>query len=70
MPAATERFRSTDIGGNYAEIARALGGYGERITAPGDIAPALRRGIEKTQEGTPVMLEFITEQATDLSYER
>src|SRR6266481_6111916 len=34
MPAATERFRSTDIGGNYADLARALGGYGERITEP------------------------------------
>jgi acetolactate synthase-1/2/3 large subunit len=70
MPAATERFRSTDIGGNYADLARALGGYGERVTAPRDIVPALRRGIEKTQQGIPAMLEFITEQAVDLSLGR
>ncbi len=67
MPAATERFRSTDIGGNYADLAQALGGYGERITQPADIVPALRRGIAKTQEGMPAMLEFITERAVDLS---
>jgi len=67
MPAATERFRSTDIGGNYADLARALGGYGERITEPADIVPALRRGIQKTRDGIPVILEFITERAVDLS---
>ena len=67
MPAATERFRSTDIGGNYADLARALGGYGERITEPADIVPALRRGIQNTRDGIPVILEFITERAVDLS---
>jgi acetolactate synthase-1/2/3 large subunit len=67
MPAATERFRSTDIGGNYADLARALGGYGERVTQPADIVPALRRGIARTREGMPAMLEFITERAVDLS---
>jgi glyoxylate carboligase len=37
------------------------------VTQPADIVPALRRGIHKTQEGIPVMLEFITERAVDLS---
>ena len=60
MPTSTQKFRSTDISGNYADLARALGGYGERVTEPGDIVPALKRGIEKTKNGTPVLLEFIT----------
>ncbi len=67
MQASTEKFRSTDISGNYAELARALGGYGERITAPGEIVPAFRRGIAKTKEGTPVLLEFITKKETKVS---
>jgi hypothetical protein len=29
---STERYRSTDISGDYAALAAALGGYGERIT--------------------------------------
>ncbi|MDP4595256.1 MAG: thiamine pyrophosphate-dependent enzyme, partial [Beijerinckiaceae bacterium] len=57
---STQAYRSTDISGNYADFAKALGGYGERIENPGDIAAALKRGIEKTREGTPVLLEFIT----------
>jgi acetolactate synthase-1/2/3 large subunit len=62
MPYSTQAYRSTDISGHYADLARALGGYGERVTEPGDVMPAIRRGIEKTQAGTPVLLEFITSQ--------
>jgi len=67
MPVATERFRSTDISGNYADFARALGGYGERITSPGEIIPAIRRGIAATEVGQPALLEFITAQETRAS---
>jgi acetolactate synthase-1/2/3 large subunit len=60
MRMATEKYRSTDISGNYSEMAKAFGGYGERITQPSEIVPAIRRGIRKTQEGIPVLLEFLT----------
>ena len=53
MPVATEKYRSTDISGHYANFAQAFGGYGERVTEPEQIVPAIRRGIEKTREGTP-----------------
>jgi len=32
-----------------------------------EIVPAIRRGMRKTQEGTPALLEFITAQETALS---
>jgi acetolactate synthase I/II/III large subunit len=67
MKVATEKYRSTDISGNYTDFARALGGYAERITEPDAIVPAIKRGIEKTRDGTPVLLEFITEKAVDVS---
>jgi acetolactate synthase-1/2/3 large subunit len=67
MPVATERYRSTDISGDYAAFARALGGYGERVTEPGEVVPAIRRAIKKTEEGMPALLEFITEKAVDFS---
>jgi thiamine pyrophosphate-dependent acetolactate synthase large subunit-like protein len=60
MPIATEKYRSTDISGNYADMAKAFGGYGERVTQPNEIVPAIRRAIKMTQEGTPALLEFIT----------
>ena len=67
MATATQKYRSTDISGNYAEFAKALGGWGERVTAPGDIVPAIKRAVAKTREGTPALLEFITEKAVDFS---
>jgi len=67
MKVATEKYRSTDISGNYADFARALGGWGERVTEPGAIVPAIKRAIAKTREGTPALLEFITEKAVDFS---
>ena len=67
MAYSTEKYRSTDISGNYAEFANALGGYGERITDPAEIIPAVKRGIEKNREGIPVLLEFITQKETDIS---
>ncbi len=60
MGVSTEKYRATDISGNYADFAKALGGYGERVTEPSEIVPAIRRGIEQTRNGVPVLLEFIT----------
>src|SRR5438034_653294 len=67
MPISTEKYRSTDISGDYAAMARAFGGYGERITRPEDIVPAIQRGIAKTRDGIPVLLEFITSKETEVS---
>jgi thiamine pyrophosphate-dependent acetolactate synthase large subunit-like protein len=60
MQVSTDRYRSTDISGDYAAMARAFGGYGERITEPKEIIPAIRRGIEQIERQTPALLEFIT----------
>ena len=67
MPISTEKYRSTDISGDYAAMARAFGGYGERVTDPAEIVPAIKRGIEQTKEGKPALLEFITQKETAIS---
>jgi acetolactate synthase-1/2/3 large subunit len=67
MPVSTERYRATDISGDYAAMARAFGAYGERITDPADIIPAIQRGIEQTRQGNPALLEFITSKEVDVS---
>jgi acetolactate synthase-1/2/3 large subunit len=67
MPVSTEKYRSTDISGDYAAMARAFGGYGERVTDPAEIIPAILRGIEQTKNGVPALLEFITAKETEVS---
>ena len=67
MPVSTEKYRSTDISGHYADMAKAFGGYGERVESPEDIVPAIKRGIRKTEEGVPALLEFITAKEIEFS---
>src|SRR5215475_7189863 len=67
MPISTKKYRSTDISGDYAAMARAFGGYGERVTDPGEIVPAIHRGMKETQQGKPALLEFITQKETVIS---
>jgi len=62
MAVSREKYHSTDISGNYADWAKALGGYSERVTDPAQVTHALLNGIAATKEGKPVLLEFITTQ--------
>jgi acetolactate synthase-1/2/3 large subunit len=69
MPVSQAKYGSTDISGNYADMARSFGCYGERITDPGDIVAALKRGIAATEQGQPALLEFITDKEITVSRE-
>jgi thiamine pyrophosphate-dependent acetolactate synthase large subunit-like protein len=70
MPVSTEKYRATDISGNYSKMAEAFGGYGERVTEPDEIVPAIRRGIEQAKKGVPALLEFITAKEITISKQR
>ena len=67
MQVATEKYRSTDISGNYAQMAEAFGGYGERVEDSSQVVDALRRGIEATERGQAALIEFITEKELAVS---
>jgi acetolactate synthase-1/2/3 large subunit len=67
MKVSTEKYGATNISGDYAAMARAFGGYGERVTEPDQIVPAIKRGIEQTERGTPALLEFLTSKEIDYS---
>jgi len=68
MRLSHERYKTRDIGGEYAEIGRALGGYTEKIEKPDDIAPAIQRARRATEEGKAALLEFIT--CEEITYSR
>jgi thiamine pyrophosphate-dependent acetolactate synthase large subunit-like protein len=60
MTASHSRYQTRRTTGNYADMARAMGGYAERIEEPGDVGPAIQRAIRATEEGQTALLEFIT----------
>lgn len=62
MPAASERYGSNRLSGRYSGVAEALGAYTERVTDPGEVAAAIKRGIAATQDGRPALLEMITRE--------
>lgn len=55
-------YRTRDLGGDYADMARAMGGYAERVEDPEEIAAAFRRAKRATEEGRAALLEFITNE--------
>jgi thiamine pyrophosphate-dependent acetolactate synthase large subunit-like protein len=47
---------------DYASIAKGFGVYAEGpIENPNDLAPAIRRGIERVKKGEPVLLDVVTQ---------
>ena len=69
MPVSQQKYGATNISGHYADMARAFGGYGERVEDPKDIVAALERGIAATKQGRPALLEFITDKELAISQE-
>jgi acetolactate synthase-1/2/3 large subunit len=65
-----DRYRTRDIGGNYADMARAMGGQSERVTKPADIAGAIGRARKVNEGGQAFLLEFITSEEIAFSHRR
>jgi thiamine pyrophosphate-dependent acetolactate synthase large subunit-like protein len=65
MPAAVDRFQSSRMGGDYAAIARALGGHAEHAGEPAELRPALERAIASTADGNATLLEVMTHEEPD-----
>jgi acetolactate synthase I/II/III large subunit len=68
MHASHERYGTMNILGNYADLARSLGGWSERVEEPAQIVPALQRARKVTDDGHAALLEFITSR--EISYSR
>jgi acetolactate synthase-1/2/3 large subunit len=67
MKLSHERYRSRDLGGNYANLARDLGGWSERVEDSSQVADAILRARRQTEEGRACLLEFVTSQETAFS---
>ena len=70
MARSHELYGTRDIGGNYADMGRAMGGWAERVADPADVGPAILRARKATEDGQASLLEFITSEETAFSYRR
>jgi acetolactate synthase-1/2/3 large subunit len=68
MQVSHERYGTMNILGNYADLAKSLGGWAERVEEPNQIVPALQRARKVTEEGKAALLEFVTSR--EINYSR
>ena len=54
-----------DFGGNYADIAGAVGCWSQRGESPGEIACSIDSALKEMAAGRPALLEFINKECYD-----
>ncbi|HXQ52473.1 MAG TPA: thiamine pyrophosphate-requiring protein [Stellaceae bacterium] len=67
MPRGIEKHNTLDLGGNYADVAKALGSWSRRVVEPQAFLPALKQAIEVTQSREPAVIECIVKEGTRFS---
>jgi acetolactate synthase I/II/III large subunit len=70
MAYSHEKYRTRDLGGSYANIARDLGGWSERVDNPAEVGNAILRARRENENGRAALLEFITSAETAFSHRR
>ncbi len=68
MKLSHDMHKARDLGGNYANLARELGAWTERVADPNDVANAILRARRATEDGKTALLEFITSAETAFSH--
>ena len=68
LPLSHAKYRTRDIGGDYADMATAMGAWAERVDEPDDVGPALERARRATEDGRTALLEFITSEEITFSH--
>lgn len=72
MTVSHGKYQTRKTTGNYADMARAMGGYAERVESPAEVGPAIQRALRANLDGRASLLEMITcaETATSSSAPR
>nr|MBF0681743.1 thiamine pyrophosphate-requiring protein [Pseudomonas sp.] len=63
-------YKARDIGGSYANLAKDLGGWSERVEHPAKIADAIARARQQTLEGRATLLEIMTSEEKRFSHRK
>jgi acetolactate synthase-1/2/3 large subunit len=69
-PTASQKYDLNKQTGEYAMLAKSVGGYSEKVEKPEDIIPALKRAKKATDSGQAALLEFITREEGTFSLYR
>jgi len=70
MALSHEKYGTRDLLGSYANIAKDLGGWSERVDNPAEVGNAILRARKANEDGRAALLEFITSAETAFSHRR
>ena len=70
MARSHELYQTRDLGGQYADLAHAMGGWAEKVEDPADVGQAILRAKAATEDGQAALLEFITSEEGEFSHRR
>ena len=68
FPTANDLYGTKYTGGNFAQVAEAMGSYNARIEKPEEIVPAIKTATKVIEAGQPAVLEFITKEEQAFSF--
>ena len=68
FPTANDLYGTKYTGGNFAQVAEAMGSYNARIEKPEEIIPAIQTATKVIEAGQPAVLEFITKEEQAFSF--
>ena len=67
MKTSHKKYNARDLDGDYAEIAKSLGGWSMTISDPDQIGAAILKAKEKNDEGIAALLQFNTSKDQDFA---
>ena len=67
FPVAVEKYNIKQLSGEFTDMCSSLGAFAQQVTEPSEIIPAINRAIEKTEQGQPAVLEFMTRDEGEYS---
>lgn len=68
-PTAVKAFGFTNLYGDYTRLAESLGAHGERVEDPKEIIPAIHRAEAVMATGRPALIEFMTKEEKNISWQ-
>ena len=68
FPTANELYGTKYTGGDYAQVAEAMGSYNERIDDPRGVGPAIARCAEIVNSGKAAVLEVMTKEEPEMPH--
>lgn len=68
MKTSHDLFKNRDLGCNYSDMAKAMCGWSERVTNPGEIKNAKVRARKATDSGRAALLEFVAAAERTVSH--